>query len=101
MKKKKNSYGPGSDGKEFTEKWGRFTNTAVPQFNGAGCWHQHLQIVQAIVKSNGWSEETAALQLFAHLGGEALDVALLMPKKEQCFAYSVSPTKSNLLAGIT
>ena len=31
------------------------------------------------MKSNGWSEETAALQLFAHLGGEALNVALLMP----------------------
>ena len=39
------------------------TNTAVPRFDGMGCWQQHLQIVQAIVKSNGWSEETAALQL--------------------------------------
>ena len=42
-----------------------------------GCWQQ---IVHAIVKSNGWSEGTAALQLFTHLEGEALDVALLMPK---------------------
>ena len=32
------------------------------------------------MKSNGWSEGTAALQLFAHLEGEALDVAFLMPK---------------------
>ena len=33
----------------------RFTNTAVPRFDGRGCWQQHLLIVQAIVKSNGWS----------------------------------------------
>ena len=32
-----------------------------------GCWQQHLQIVHAIVKSNGWSEGMAALHLFAHL----------------------------------
>ena len=30
------------------------------------------------MKSNGWSEGMAALQLFAHLDGEALNVALLM-----------------------
>ena len=35
------------------------------------------------MKSNGWSEATAALQLFAHLDGEALDVALLMPVEER------------------
>ena len=57
---------------------GRFTNTAVPRLDGTGCWQLHLQIVQAIVKSNGWSEGTAALQLFAYLEGEAL--AFLMPK---------------------
>ena len=39
--------------------------------------------VQAIVKSNGWSEGTAALQLFAHLDGEALNVALLIPVAER------------------
>ena len=33
------------------------------------------------MKSNGWSPDTAALQLFAHLDGEALKVALLMPDK--------------------
>ena len=56
---------------------GRFTNTAVPRFDGGGCWQQHLQIVQAIVKSNGWSEGTALAQ------GEALNVALLMPEEER------------------
>ena len=62
---------------------GRFTNMAVPRFDVGGCWQQHLQIVQAIVKSNGWSEGTAALQLFAHLDGEALNVALLMLEEER------------------
>ena len=35
------------------------------------------------MKSNGWPEETAALQLFAHLRGEALNVALLLTKEKQ------------------
>ena len=56
----------------------RFTNTAVPRFDGKGCWQQHLLIVQAIAKSNGWSATTAA-----HLDEEALNVALLMPVKER------------------
>ena len=61
---------------------GRFTNTAVPKYNSDSCWQQHLQIFQAIMKSNGWMDGTAALQLFAHLDGEALNVALLMPEGE-------------------
>ena len=61
----------------------RFTNTAVPRFDGTGCWQQHLLIFQAIVKSNGWSPPTATLQLFAHLDGEALNVSLLMPVEER------------------
>ena len=55
-----------------------FTNTAVPRFDGTRCWEQHLLVFQAIVKSNGWSSDTAALQLVAHLDGEALQVALLV-----------------------
>ena len=47
----------------------RFTDTAVPRFDGTGCWQQHLLIFQAIVRSNGWSPVTVALQLFAHLDG--------------------------------
>ena len=61
----------------------RFTNTALPVFSGAECWYQHIHMVQAIVKSNGWSDETAALQLFAHLKGEALNVALLLTKQKR------------------
>ena len=55
-----------------------FTNTAVPRFDGTRCWEQHLLVFQAIAKSNGWSSDTAALQLVAHLDGEALQVALLV-----------------------
>ena len=55
-----------------------FTNTAVPRFDGTRCWEQHLLVFQAIAKSNRWSPDTAALQLFAHLDGDALQVALLM-----------------------
>ena len=56
-----------------------FTNTAaVPRFDGTRCWEQHLLVFQAIAKLNGWSSDTAALQLFAHLDGEALQMALLM-----------------------
>ena len=61
---------------------GRLINTAVPTFDGNGCWQQHLQIVNAIAKSNGWMDETVALQLFAHLEGEALNVAVLMSEGE-------------------
>ena len=35
------------------------------------------------MKSNGWPEETTALQLFVHLKGEALNVALPLAKKER------------------
>ena len=34
---------------------------------------------EAIVRSNGWDNDTAALQLFSHLEGDALDVAHLVP----------------------
>ena len=59
----------------------RFTNTAVPRFDGTGCWQQHLLVIQAITKSNRWSPDTAAIQLFAHLDREALQAAILMPDR--------------------
>ena len=70
-------------GRISSKRGGCFTNTAVPRFDGGGCWQQHLQIVQAIMKSNGWTDGTAALQLFALLNGEALNVTLLMPEEER------------------
>ena len=91
----------GSDGTSVMDHR-RFTNTALPVFSGAECWFQHFHIVEAIVKSNGWPEETAALQLFAHLTGEALNVAL--EKRESwtglvggLAAYYQSPSR---LAGL-
>ena len=67
------------DGGNVIRAEGRFTNMVVRRFDGGGCWQQHLQICQAIRKSNGWTDRTAVLQMFAHLEGEALNVALLMP----------------------
>ena len=83
---KSDSTGPQRFGRSWPNKPNvgglhRFTNTAVPRFDGTGCWEQHLLVFQAITKSNGWSADTAALQLFAHLDGEALQVALLMPDR--------------------
>ena len=43
----------GPNGKNIIKAEDRFTNTAVPRFNGGGCWQQHLQFFQPIVKSNG------------------------------------------------
>ena len=73
----------------------RFTDTELPVFSGEEeGWYRHIHIVQAIKKSNGWSDETAALQLFVHLKGEALDVALLLNKK-------VRETWTGLVQGLT
>ena len=78
-----------TDVREMTESDGivmmenrKFTNTELPLFSGTEGWYQHIHIVQAIVKSNGWPDETAALQLFVHLKGEALNVALILTKEE-------------------
>ena len=59
---------------------GRFINTAVPRFDGTVCWQQHQQVFNAITRSNSCGDETAARQLFEHMEGEALNVALLMPE---------------------
>ena len=39
-------------------------------------------IYKFLMPYDGWMDEMAALQLFAHLEGEALNVALLMSKEE-------------------
>ena len=56
-----------------------FTTTKVPRFDGTTSWEQYKQVFDAIVRSNGWDNDTAALQLFSHLEGDALNVALLVP----------------------
>ena len=58
----------------------RFTSTPVPRYDGVSDWDQYREVFEAIVCSNGWDEMTAALQLIAHLDGEALNVALLVPE---------------------
>ena len=51
----------------------------MPRFDGTTSWEQYKQVFDAIVNSNGWENDTAALQLFSHLEGDALNVALLLP----------------------
>ena len=54
-------------------------NDEVPRFDGTTSWEQYKQVFDAIMSSNGWDNGTAALQLFSHLEGDALNVALLVP----------------------
>ena len=41
----------------------KFTNTEVPKFRGNTCWDQllYIQVFDAIVKSNGWDDDTVVL----------------------------------------
>ena len=55
------------------------TTTKVPRFDGTTSWEQYHQVFEAIERSNGWDNDTAALQLFSHLEGDALNVAHLVP----------------------
>ena len=52
------------------------TTTKVQRFDGTTSWEQYHQVFEAIVRSNGWDNDTAALQ---HLEGDALNVAHLVP----------------------
>ena len=61
----------------------RFTSTPVPRYAGGSNWEQYREVSEAIVCSNGWDETTASLQLIAHLDGEALNVALLVPEAQR------------------
>ena len=55
---------------------GRFTNTAVPRFSR-------------------WDDETAALQLFSSLEGDALNVALLQPEAQRATRSGLSGALSD------
>ena len=50
----------------------------VAHTEGHGDTPQYHQVFEAIVRSNGWDNDTAALQLFSHLEGDALNVAHLV-----------------------
>ena len=52
-------------------------------YTGGSNWDQYREVFEAIVCSNGWDEVTAVLQLIAHLDGEALNVALLVPEAQR------------------
>ena len=60
-----------------------FTSTPVPRYAGRSSWDQYRHVFEAIVCLNGWDEVTAALQLVAHLEGDALNVALLVPESQR------------------
>ena len=61
----------------------RLTSTPVSRYAGGSNWDQYREVFEAILCSNGWDEMTAALQLIAHLDGEALNVALLVPEAQR------------------
>ena len=61
----------------------RFTSTPVPRYSGKSNWEQYREKFEAIVCSNGWDKVTAALQLLSHLGGDALNVTLLVPESHR------------------
>ena len=52
----------------------------MPKCAGVTSWEQYRQVFDAIIQSNGWHDATAALQLLSYLEGDALNVALLVPK---------------------
>ena len=60
-----------------------FTSTPVPRYSGKSNWEQYREVFEAIVRSNGWDDVTAALQLLSHLDGDALNVALLVPESRR------------------
>ena len=79
--------GYGSAGRQITPAQtsgrSRFTSTPVPRYAERPSWDQNRHVFEAIVCSNGWEEVTAALHLVAHLEGDALNVALLVPESQR------------------
>ena len=50
-----------------TPRQAAFTTIKVLRFAGKTSWDQYRQEFEAIVCSNGWDDNTAVLQLLAHL----------------------------------
>ena len=59
---------------------------------------QYRQVFDASVRSNGWDDDTVALQLLSHLEGDALNVALLVPEPQRATRIGLV---SALIAGTT
>ena len=64
-------YGPGGRGRYGGRKVEQHGSQAplLSRFDGRTSWEQYKQVFDAIVSSNGWDNDTAALQLFSHLEG--------------------------------
>ena len=67
-------------------RWSGFTSLPVPRYSGKSNWEQYREVFEAIVRSNGWDDVTAALQLLSHLDGDALNVTLLVPESRRVVA---------------
>ena len=58
-----------------------FTSTKVPRFDRTTSWEQYKQVFDGIMSLNGWDNDTAALQLFSHLEGGALNVLVPLSRR--------------------
>ena len=61
-------------------RWSGFTSTPVPRYSGKSNWEQYREVCEAIVRSNGWDDVTAALQLLSHLDGVSKGGARIFDK---------------------
>ena len=55
----------------------------MPRYSGKSSGEQYRQVFETNVCLNGWDGVTAVLQLFSHLDGDALNVALLVPETQR------------------
>ena len=53
------------------------------------------------MRSNGWDNDTAALQLFSHLEGDALNVAHLVPLARRLSRSGLVDARSGLVDALT
>ena len=72
-----------------------FTSMLVPRYSGKSNREQYREVFEAIVRSNGWDDVTAALQLLSHLDGDALNVALLVPESRQVVIRSLQRSRAS------
>ena len=72
----------------------------MPRFDGTTSWEQYKQVFDAIVRSNGWNNDTAALPLFSHLEGYALNVALLVTLSRRLSRTGLADALSASVGGL-
>ena len=86
---------PGSTGVRLQHFTHRPRHPTVGDLTAMAAGSNILQIFNAIAKSNGWMDKTAALQLCVHLEGGGLNVALLMSEGECANREGLSRGLSN------